>query len=111
MTRGYPRDSTMADIVFYYPASGLFRPGAYEAEGVGGSGASLILASRALAQRGHAVTVYNHIAEAEEDHGVRSRPLAAFAPAAPCDVFVPFRAFQVRVLDRVRAPVRLFWSC
>jgi len=101
----------MASILFYYPASNPFRPTSYETEGVGGSEASLILASRALAQLGHAVTVYNHIPAAEDDHGVHYHPLTAFTPAEPCDVFVLFRTFQANVLPRVQAPVKLFWSC
>ncbi len=55
----------MAGIVFYYPAPNPFHPAAYETEGVGGSEAALILAGRALARRGHAVTVFNHIPEAK----------------------------------------------
>ncbi len=101
----------MAGVVFYYPASNPFHPAAYETEGVGGSEASLILASRALARRGHAVTVFNQIPEAADYHGVRYRPLAEFSPAEPCDVFVLFRTFQAAVLPRVRAAVKLFWSC
>jgi tetratricopeptide (TPR) repeat protein/glycosyltransferase involved in cell wall biosynthesis len=101
----------MANILFFYPASNPFHPSAYDTDGVGGFEAALILASRALAQLGHAVTVFNHIPEAAEDHGVHYRPVAAFWPAEPCDVFILFRTFQAAVLPRVQAAVKLFWSC
>ncbi len=49
----------MAYIQFYYPKRLSFCPLDYETPKLGGSEASLVLVTKALAERGHKVEVYN----------------------------------------------------
>ncbi|HZZ90625.1 MAG TPA: glycosyltransferase [Caulobacteraceae bacterium] len=76
----------MASIIIA-DATGRYDGRDLEARALGGTESTVILTARALAARGHDVTVHNHCDFELVDHGVRWRPLSA-TPAEGCDIYV-----------------------
>jgi glycosyltransferase involved in cell wall biosynthesis len=76
----------MARLIFA-DTTGRYDGRAFQTRPLGGTEASVILLARALAERGHDVTVCSNCEAEIVDHGVRWRPLGE-PPAEPCDVFI-----------------------
>jgi glycosyltransferase involved in cell wall biosynthesis len=69
-----------------------------------GTETSVIRLARALARRGHQVTVYTRALESIENEGVSWRPLSEGLPES-CDLYLPVH--QTKLLGLVRRPKRL----
>ena len=88
-------------------ATGAYDGRALETRPLGGTEATVILTARALARRGHEVTVHANCSAELRHEGVRWRPLAD-SPEPACDVFVAVQ--QPRLLDlAVRPKRRALW--
>lgn len=97
----------MAHFQFYYPKRLSFCPDDYETPGLGGGESSIVLLTRALAQRGHKVEVFNDSWKPGEYNGVVWRGAWEINDTPIPDVFVAVR-FKMAVLDR-KAKNNLFW--
>jgi glycosyltransferase involved in cell wall biosynthesis len=94
---------------FYYAKRNSFYPPDYENAGLGGSEASIVVLSRALAARGHQVEVFNCCYRPGVYDGVTWRQAWELADAATPDVAVAVR-FEESLWPRESvAPRYLFW--
>ncbi len=84
-------------------ATGRYDGRDLERRPLGGTESSVIRCARALARRGHAVSVYANCEGPIEDEGVAWRPLSS-APPERCDVYVAVH--QPWLLGFVRKPKR-----
>lgn len=94
---------------FCYPKRTTFYPPDYETLGLGGSEASLVVLTRALAQRGHTVEVFNCCYKPGDYNGVRWRMLWERDQAKPPDVAVTVRFEEALWPQHTRAGAHLFW--
>jgi glycosyltransferase involved in cell wall biosynthesis len=92
----------MADIVIA-DSTGHYDGRYLETHPLGATETSVIYLARALAKRGHSVTVFTHCDAAIEHEGVHWSPLASAAPAS-CDLYVA--AQHAELLGFVKAPRR-----
>ena len=90
-------DIVIADSTAHYDGRYL------ETHPLGATETSVIYLARALASRGHRVTVFTHCDAAIEHEGVSWRSLASAAPAS-CDLYVA--AQHAELLEFVKAPRR-----
>lgn len=98
-------------ISFYCAADGYARfsfDGSSLADGVGGSESALINLGEALAEVGHAITVFGNVQAARTIGDVLYRPVDEVA-GHECDTLVLFRFFA-RLPDDVSCRLRLLWS-
>jgi len=94
---------------FQYSKRNTFYPPDYEAPGLGGSEASLVLLTRTLASRGHTVEVFNCCYRPGVYEGVRWRMLWELEDADKADVAVAVRYEESLWPDPSRASTHLFW--
>lgn len=94
---------------FRYPKRNTFYPPDYETQGLGGSEASLVVLTRALAQRGHTVEVFNCCYKPGEYDGVRWRMIWERDDAKTPDVAVAVRFEEALWPDWSHAGAHLFW--
>ena len=100
--------SKKLSITFVSPKRYSFYPPDYEGRGLGGSESVLVLLSRALAKRGHAIDVYNCCYKPGEYDGVEWKPLWKFDPSDKRDIVVSLRLLETFEQD-VSARIRAVW--
>jgi glycosyltransferase involved in cell wall biosynthesis len=82
--------------------------GQYEEDGLGGAEAALVLLSRALASRGHRITIYGETYAPGFFNGVSYQNLAKLEPDRPRDVVVLVKAPYLP-FKQMKARRRVFW--
>jgi glycosyltransferase involved in cell wall biosynthesis len=78
--------------------------------GLGGSESSAIYLMRALAHRGHSVTIYANIDDTEVTDNVCYRSISEFELSQDFDLLIFFRTVMASILDKNRSRIKLFWS-
>lgn len=99
----------MSHWQFHYPKRNAFYPPDYEAPGLGGSEAVLVVLTRALARRGHRVEVFNSCFKPGYYEGVRWRMSWELSEAASPDVAVAVRFEEALWPCNSEANCHLFW--
>lgn len=93
-------------IAFIYAKRFSFYPPDYEGKGIGGTESYLVLLTRALAHRGHSVTVFNCCFKPGIYDGVLWKQLWELDPQEEFDIVISLRLLEVFRDNVFKAPIR-----
>jgi glycosyltransferase involved in cell wall biosynthesis len=96
-------------IAFVYSKRFSFYPPDYGGKGLGGTESTLVLLARALARRGHSVTVFNCCFMPGVYDGVIWKQLWELNPQEEFDAVISLRLLEVFQNDVFKAPLRAVW--